>query len=81
LVFLSNQDPAPYPTLFVRKTLTGQTAGVARRTPAIGAFSTDGVAKEHRQKINHVILPETPSRKVYSFADRGFGRHACEDAL
>src|SRR5258707_10796694 len=48
-----------------------QTAGVAHKTPAIGAFSADSVAEEHRQKINDLIASKTLPRKAYPLAELG----------
>src|SRR5581483_11866569 len=46
-----------------------QTAEVARRTPAIGALTTDRVAEEDREKVNHLILTTTLPRKAYVLVD------------
>lgn len=35
-----------------------------------GPLSTDGIAKEHRQKIDHVVLTHAPSRQMHLVSDR-----------
>src|SRR5260221_7567024 len=47
-----------------------QTAGAAGRTPAIGALSADGVAEEHRQKIDNLIAAKTLPRKAHLLVDQ-----------
>ena len=40
-----------------------------------GAFATDGVAKEDREKIDDDVSPETPPRKAHALV------HGFEDSL
>ncbi len=34
-----------------------------------GAFATDGIAEEHSEKVDHLVVSEAPSRKAHPFAD------------
>jgi hypothetical protein len=36
-----------------------------------GAFPADGIAEEHREKIDHLIAPEAPPRKTHALSDFG----------
>src|SRR5258708_22868640 len=35
------------------------------------AFATDGIAEKHREKVDHLIPPETPPRKTHPLTDLG----------
>jgi hypothetical protein len=43
------------------------------------AFSADGVAKEHRQKIDHLIAAKTLACEADLLINLGFERRAYED--